>query len=143
MTDDPKIYNGPSLGLYKTRTTYDSATQSHIQHVIFDGATQISASGVLQTQIKCSNSGANIIVAANTTKKIVALRYAFSSAGTVTATWRSGTDEINGPWTEITATGVSEPYCPVGIMQTAINKDLILYLSDAIGIGGSLTYILV
>lgn len=138
MTDNTTVSNNAlsSNADIPVKTTFDGT--SHIQHTIPD-----QESTVLYAKIAAASSGANEIVAAVATKKIKVLRYSFSSSGTVNAKWQSAATDLSGLYYEVSNTGISEPYCPIGIVQTNVGEALNLNLSGNVAVGGSLTYILV
>lgn len=103
---------------------------------------------ILQQQlfgaISVSSSGDNTVIAAVPNRQIRVVKVAMVCAAAVVCTWKSSVSgAISGPMSFATNGGISEPYTPVGIFQTAIGEGLVLNLTGAISVGGTLTYILV
>lgn len=96
-----------------------------------------------------SSSGDRTIVAAVAGKRIRVIRYEVVTAADVVLTWKSSTaGAISGPLAlGNSATGagggISSPVASCGIMQTVAGEGLVLNLSDAVSVGGDLTYILI
>lgn len=94
--------------------------------------------------ISFSTSGDNTIVSSTTGKQIRVLRLSLVCAGVTVLTWKSSVaGAISGPMSFVANTGISEPFCPKGLMQTAVGESLVLNSSQAVSVGGTLTYILV
>ena len=99
--------------------------------------------------ISVLNSGGNVIVAADATRKIKVLEYVLVSEGTCAVTWRShinpGTD-LTGPMPLIVNTGVAAGggNAPGSHweFETNVNEDLVLVLSVQCGVRGHMTYFL-
>ncbi len=108
---------------------------------------EMRAGGVALTPkfaiINASASGDNTIVAAVGGKKIRVLRYTAIARDVVTARWYSALAGIalSGPLDFSLKGGIAEPFCPVGIYETAVGQPLVLNLSSAVLLGGYLTYI--
>lgn len=91
--------------------------------------------------ISASASGDNTVVSAVTGKKIRVLHYSLVCAAAVTLTWKSGTTAISGGMAFGTNNGISTPYSPQGLFETASGQALVLSLSTDASVGGHLTYI--
>lgn len=95
--------------------------------------------------ISAASSGANTIVAAQAGKVIVVQSYTFVVNNNVTVTWKSGSTAISGAMlcgpTNL-CPGMSIPYNPNGMFETAAGEALILTLGGAIQVSGFLTYII-
>lgn len=98
----------------------------------------------LYAPISISSSGDNLIVSGVPKNYIRVIKYSLVCAGDVVITWVSDpAGAISGPMSFQSKGGISEPYCPEGIMQAALGEDLVLNLSSGVSVGGLLTYILV
>ena len=91
--------------------------------------------------IDVASAGDNTIVSGVTGKKIRVLQYAFICAGAVTVTFKSGTTPISGDMSFASNGGISTPFSPVGIIETAAGEDLVLNLSAAASVSGHLVYV--
>lgn len=103
--------------------------------------------------INASASGDNVIVAAVAGKRIRVLGANFLSAGTVNATWKTGTASagsnaaLSGAYPLVAQAGMVLPLSPVDAgghalahMVTAVGEALNLNLSGAVLLAGSLVY---
>ena len=106
---------------------------------------QMTVGGVVRAPqfavIDEASSGDNLLVAAVADRKIRVLNYVLVSAGTVNATFRSGTTPISGAMPLVANAGISSPHSDRGLFETAVNTALNLNLSAAVGVRGHLTYI--
>ena len=127
--------------------TVDLATEAAIEAVagdstssIYDGTTALTPKFA---KISASASGDNTIVAAVATSKIRVLRWGLTADGDVSAKWRSATSDITGarPLTKYASAGGA--YCPVGCFETDADAPLVLNLSEAVAVGGELTYVVI
>ena len=103
-----------------------------------------STSEVKFAKIDVATSGDNTLVAAaGGGIKIRVLQYVIVSAGTVTVRFESaaGGTALTGQMNLVANTGVSAPYCPEGLFETADNALLNLELSGNISVDGHLTYV--
>ena len=101
---------------------------------------------ILFASISAASSGANTIVAADSTRKIKVLSYVIVSDDAVTVQWRSGaTTVLSGAMSLAANGGVSAPPIAPGQgywLETAVNEALTLQLGSAIGARGHLSYYL-
>lgn len=83
-------------------------------------------------------------------KKIRVLRYRLIPAGDVGVKWQSSTSNSTGTGTNTdlgpvesykAGGGITEEFCPVGIMETAVGEALKLNLNAAVQVSGNLTYV--
>lgn len=94
--------------------------------------------------ISFSSSGDNILVAAVAGFQIRILSYNLVCAGQTALTWKSSVaGAISGPKSFLSNSGISVAYSPKGHIQTAVGEGLVLNSSQAVSVGGELTYILV
>lgn len=94
--------------------------------------------------ISASSSGDNTVVAAVPGFRIRIVAYNLMAAAEVTCTWKSATaGAISGPKPCAARGGIEAGYQPIGRTQTAIGEALVLNLSDAVSVGGELTYVLI
>ena len=103
-----------------------------------------STSEVKFAKIDGASSGDNTLVAAaGGGIKIRVLQYVIVSAGTVSVRFESGASgtALTGQMNLVANTGVSSPFCPEGLFETADNALLNMELSDAISVDGHLTYV--
>lgn len=104
-------------------------------------------SGELFLPISVSTSGDNIIVTnpglgVPATSQIRVVKYSLVCAAPVILTWKSSiSGAISGPMSFDSNCGISEPWCPRGIMQTAPGESLVLNLSGNVSVGGLITFI--
>ena len=92
-------------------------------------------------KIDVASVGDNTIVSGVTGKKIRVLQYALICAGAVTLTFKSGTTPITGDMAFAANGGISTPYSPVGLIETAAGEDLVLNLSASTSVSGHLVYV--
>lgn len=90
-----------------------------------------------------ASSGANLLVAGVTGKKIVVTSFIIQSNGTVNAKFQDGSTDITGLFYEVANTGVSAPNNDDGWFETSAGNALNLNLSGATAVGVTLNYILV
>jgi len=91
--------------------------------------------------IDASLAGDTTVVAAVAGRRIRVVKYSFLCAAAVTVRWKSGAGtNLSGLMAFAANGGISEPYCPVGILQTALGEALVINLSGAVGVGGLMTY---
>ena len=103
-----------------------------------------STSEVKFAKIDAASSGDNTLVAAvGSGIKIRVLSYVIVSAGTVTVRFESGAGgtALTGQMSLVANTGVSAPYCPEGLFETADNALLNMELSGSVSVDGHLTYV--
>ena len=94
--------------------------------------------------INASSSGTNTVVTGTAGKRIRVVGWSLVSTGTVNVKWQDSTPtDLTGTRPMVANATAGRAYCPVGVMQTAVGKDLVLNLSAAVAVGGELTYILV
>lgn len=96
--------------------------------------------------ISVSSSGDNTIVAAVTGRRIRVQNYTIIAAGSVSVTWKSGSNAISGAM-PLAANGGAAPAAggpnangPDGVLETNGGEALILNLSGAVGVYGHLRY---
>lgn len=99
--------------------------------------------------VSCSSSGDNTIVSLIAGRRLRVVSYLLVTAGDVVVTWKSSVaGAISGPMSLGNTSsgqggGASHPTGPSAALQTAVGEALVLNLSDAISVGGHLTYILI
>ncbi|MBX4189784.1 hypothetical protein KW791_00580 [Candidatus Parcubacteria bacterium] len=93
--------------------------------------------------IAASSSGNNTIVSAVSTKKIRVIQMDLMADGDVNVKFQSGAGgtDITGLSYLTLNTGLVRGYSPIGWFETAASNLLNLNLSDAVAVGGSLTYV--
>ena len=91
-------------------------------------------------KIDVASAGDNTIVAAVTGKKIRVLQYALVVAAETTVIWKSGTTAITGDMTFAANGGISTPFSPIGLFETAAGEALVLNLSASNPVSGHLVY---
>lgn len=94
----------------------------------------------IQIAIDTSTSGDTTLVAAQANKRIVVLAYTLIARSTVDARWKSGSNSKSGLLALIASTGASPAHNPKGVIRCNVGEALVLNLSDAIYVGGHLTY---
>jgi hypothetical protein len=101
-----------------------------------------SAAPIKFAKIAASSSGDNTLVAAVPNKKIRVLLYNMIANGTVNGKFQSGASgtDLTGLKYMVVNTGISAPYSPVGIFETAAGAILNLNLSAGVAVGGELVY---
>lgn len=95
-------------------------------------------------KIVATASGATAVVAAVTAKKIKVLGYVFVAAGAVAVKFQSATTDITGVMTIGSNGGVAaSAVAPAGghLLETAAGEALNINLSDAVVVGGHLSYV--
>lgn len=104
----------------------------------------VGVASPLYAAISASTSGDNTVVAATSGFRIRVIKCSYVCASAVVVTWKSSVaGAISGPESYAANGGMSEPYCPAGIMQTAIGEGLVINLGGNVSVGGKMTYILV
>lgn len=93
--------------------------------------------------ISASSSGANIIVAAVSSKKIRVLAWDVKVNAAVNFKWQSHTagDKTGLYYNSGQGDGVARAFNPVGYFETVAGESLDLNLSGAVAVGGCLTYV--
>ena len=91
--------------------------------------------------IDYSTSGDKTVVAAVVGKAIMVLQYELTVGGDVTLTWKSASTKISGGMPYKEGGGISSPFIPIGIRQTAAGEALVLTISAGVQVGGSLKYV--
>jgi len=128
------VYNDPAV-----------AAPIPVQNTIETG--QLSYLGALVTPqyavIDTSASGNTTLVAAVTSKVIVVLSYDFVCDGTVAVKFTSGAGgtALTGAQSFAANGGIAKTFSPAGYFVTGSNTALVINLSAAIGVRGSLVYI--
>lgn len=90
--------------------------------------------------IDTAASGATILVSAVAARKIRVLTYALATKATVEARFRNDTTDITGPMPLVN--GISGPNgYPVGLFETSVSADLVIFLGGAVSAAGHITYI--
>lgn len=101
---------------------------------------------LLFAAINVSASGDNTIVAADATRRIKVVSYAFVCSSTVNVTWKSGAGtNLSGAMAFIANTGIAPGTSSPSqgpILQTAVNQALVLNLSGAVQVSGHMSYFL-
>ena len=99
---------------------------------------------VKRDPINASAAGDSTVLAAVAGKQIVVLKYSvLCTGGANTITWKSsGGTALTGPMGYVAQGGISETYCPVGIINTLTGEGLLINLSAATQVGGCLSYII-
>lgn len=99
---------------------------------------------------RATNADGAAVVNLVASKKIRVLRYRFICAGAVGVKWQSSTSNSTGAGTNTDLDpvesyaangGITEAFCPLGIMETAAGEALKLNLNAAVQVSGNLTYI--
>lgn len=104
-------------------------------------ATLASISPQGSTAVNASSAGSNTIVAAVPLKRIVVLELKIVCAGAVACTWESsGGTILDGPCSFAAGSGEYEAPAANGHFETEIGEALVLYLSDAVQVGGHVRY---
>ena len=99
---------------------------------------------LLQAAINAATADTHRIVAGVPGKKIRVPNMHYRAYGTVTLTWKSGSDALGGPEALEKGWGVSDRWAPFGyFFETAEGEDLNLELSDSVQVTGWLNYHLV
>lgn len=109
-------------------------------------SSQMTAAGTVLTplfaSINISSLGDNTIVASPGAKVLRVLSYVIVADAAVAVKWGDTTPAYTSGAMSLSATGgVSAPFSPVGHVQTASAKGIVLNLSVAVGVRGHLTYI--
>ena len=92
-------------------------------------------------KIDVASAGDNTIVAAVAGKKIRVLQYALVVGAATTVIWKSGSTAISGDMSFDANSGISSPFSPVGLFETAAGEALVLNLSAANPVSGHLVYV--
>jgi len=94
-----------------------------------------------QAAVNASSAGANVLVAAVPGRALLVAKYKLIAAGAVSVTFESsGGTVLDGPCALAQNGGVMAPFDVNGYFQTLPGEALVLYLSGAVQVGGSLTY---
>lgn len=94
--------------------------------------------------INASISGPNTIVAHTSLKSILVMSYVLVVAGDVTVTWESSGGTVHGgPQAFVSNGGIAVPFSQVGHFECVSGEDLVLFLSDAVQVGGHVQYVLI
>lgn len=109
-------------------------------------SSQMTAAGTVLTplfaSININTSGDNTIVASPGAKVLRVLSYVLVADAAVLVKWGDTTVAYTSGAMSLAANGgVCAPFSPVGHVQTASAKGIVLNLSAAIGVRGHLTYI--
>jgi hypothetical protein len=105
---------------------------------LYDGTTALTPKFAT---ISTSSSGATSVVAAVASKKLRVLRLSLVANGAVNVKFQSASTDRTGLYYLGANGGWVEPFCPVGIFETAAGEALNVNLSGAVAVGGSLTYV--
>lgn len=106
--------------------------------------TRASVYPPLYAAISANTSGDTTVISAVPGKAIRVMLMAYVCHAAVVLTWKSGTSgAITGPESYADHGGLQSPYCEYGVMQTGVGESLVINLSDAVSVGGKLTYVLV
>lgn len=115
---------------------------------MLDGATTITPK--FAKIDRATNADGAAVVSLVASKKIRVLRYRLIPAGDVGIKWQSSTSNSTGTGTNTdldpvesykAGGGITEAFCPVGIMETAVGEALKLNLNAAVQVSGNLTYV--
>lgn len=98
-------------------------------------------SSIKFASVSASASGDNLIVAAETGKRIRVINYCIISAGTVNAKWRSNTTDKSGAFPLVANVGAVCPEADLGWLVTEVGEALNLNLSGAVLVAGHLAYV--
>jgi hypothetical protein len=97
--------------------------------------------------INVSTAGANTIVGGQTGRRVRVQGFTLVPAGTVTMTWQDGAaNNLSGPLSGLAGQALTAPVTPpvVGSQQswllTTTGQSLVLNLSAAVAVGGTLVY---
>lgn len=95
--------------------------------------------------VDASSSGDNTLLAATSTQTIRVLEYHLVAGGSVTATFKSGSNAITGPMPMINGVpndcpGLALPVNRPCLFECAKGQNLVLNLSGATAVGGHLVY---
>ena len=109
-------------------------------------SSQVTAAGVVLTplfaSINVAANGDNTIVASPGAKVLRVLSYVLVADGAVAVKWGDTTPTYTSGAMSLAANGgVCAPFSPIGHVQTASAKGIVLNLSAAVGVRGHLTYI--
>lgn len=109
-------------------------------------SSQMTAAGTVLTplfaSINISTSGDNTIVTSPGAKVLRVLSYVLVADSAVAVKWGDTTPAYSSGAMSLAANGgVCAPFSPVGHVQTASAKGIVLNLSAAVGVRGHLTYI--
>lgn len=93
-----------------------------------------------------ATAGQNVIVSTVTARKIRVIRYGLVCGAATNVYWTSGSGTViyGGSTNKMNFAangGISEPYCPVGIMETASDASLELNMSSTGPCSGGVTYV--
>ncbi len=140
---------------------FDSGENEHVANWVWTGTvwvpqlgaadgsiyTTVSITGGLTPKFKAisaSTSGANIVVAAVTAKKIRVLEWIVSVNAAVNFKWQSHTipTDLTGLfYTGGQGQGAGGGYSAVGLFETIAGESLDINLSGNVAVGGSLVYV--
>lgn len=90
-------------------------------------------------KVDCSAAGANTIVPAIAGKPVRVLNYTLIAAAAVTVKWQSNATDLSGPLS-LGSTGGASPQSPLGLLETAPNEPLVLFLGGAVQVSGHIAY---
>jgi hypothetical protein len=115
---------------------------------IFNGTTELTPKFAKIDRV--TNADGAAVVNLVSAKKIRVVKLTLISAGTVSVKWQSSTNNSSGsgvntdltPLMSLVANvGMSDSYCPVGIIETVAGEGLKLNLNAAVQVSGYLTYL--
>lgn len=109
---------------------------------IYNGTTALTP---LFSTISASSSGSNTVVSATAGKRIRVLQWDAVATAAVSITWQTSTGPtaLSGAYPFAANGGISSPFSPVGLFQTASGDNLVLNLGTATLVAGRLVYVLV
>jgi hypothetical protein len=134
----------PVWGIDGTGT--DTSVANPLPSQATQESSQMTAAGTVLTplfaSISISSSGDNTIVVSPGAKVLRVLSYVLVADGAVAVKWGDTTPAYtSGPMSLAANGGVCAPFSPIGHIQTASAKGIVLNLSSAVGVRGHLTYI--
>lgn len=120
--------------------TYTAGTATTILRTdtVADGADEVTPKYAV---VNATSSGLNVIVAGVAGKKIRVLNWYIVSSGGVTAIWQSNVTAVSGPMPLVASSGAHAGEAVLGHFETIAGEPLVLNLSGATLVGGSITYI--
>jgi len=137
--DGSVTVSATDLDVRNLAATQDTITAKLATDAIQNGTTALTPKFA---KIDVASSGDNTIVSAVTGKKIRVLQYSLVCGAATTVQWKSsGGTTLSGDMQFAANGGISCPFSPVGLFETASGEGLVLNLSAANAVSGHLCYI--
>jgi len=137
--DGSVTVSATDLDIRNLAATQDTITAKLATDAIQNGTTALTPKFA---KIDVASSGDNTIVSAVTGKKIRVLQYSLVCGAETTVQWKSsGGTTLSGDMQFAANGGISCPFSPVGLFETASGEGLVLNLSAANAVSGHLCYI--